>query len=60
MGCSPKGSSTHGILQQENWNGQPFSSPDPEIELRSPALKADYLLSEPPRMSVLPFFKITS
>ena len=38
--------------RQEYWNGLPFPSPgvlpDPGIELRSPALQADSLLSEPP------------
>jgi len=37
--------------RQEYWIGLPFPSPgdlpDPGIELRSPALWADYLLSEP-------------
>ena len=34
------------------WSGLPFPSPgdllDPGIELRSPALQTDFLLSEPP------------
>ena len=38
--------------RQENWSGLPFPSPgdlpDPGIELRSPALQADALPSEPP------------
>ena len=38
--------------RQEYWNGLPFPSPgdlpDPGIEPRSPALRADALLSEPP------------
>ena len=38
--------------KQEYWSGLPFPSPedlpDPGIELRSPALQADALLSEPP------------
>jgi len=37
---------------QEYWNGFPFPSPgdllDPGIEPRSPALQADFLLSEAP------------
>jgi len=41
-----------GFSRQEYWNGLPFPSsgdlPDPGIELRSPALQADYLPSEPP------------
>ena len=43
--CSPPGSSLHRILQTRYWNGLPFPSPrnlpDPGIEPRSPALKAD-------------------
>ena len=39
--------------RQEYWSGLPFPSPgglpDPGIELRSPALQADSLPSEPPR-----------
>ena len=49
---SPPGSSVHGILQAEYWNGLPFPFPEdlpnPGIELRSPTLQADPLLSEPP------------
>ena len=41
-----------GFSRQEYWRGLPFPSPgdlpDPGIELRSPALQADALLSEPP------------
>ena len=41
-----------GFPRQEYWSGLPFPSPgdlpDPGIELRSPALLADSLLSEPP------------
>ena len=41
-----------GFSRQEYWSGLPFSSPgnlpDPGIELRSPALQADALTSEPP------------
>ena len=52
MDCSPPGSSIQGILRQEYWSGLPFPSPgdlpDPAIELGSPALQADALLSEPP------------
>ena len=40
-----------GFSRQEYWSGLTFPSPvdlpDPGIELRSPALQADYLLSEP-------------
>ena len=39
--------------RQEYWSGLPFPSPgylpDPGIELRSSALQADSLLSDPPR-----------
>ena len=42
---------------QEYWNGWPFHSsgdlPDPGIELGSPVLKADSLLSEPPGKPLL-------
>ena len=41
-----------GFPRQEYWSGLPFPSPgvllDPGIELRSPALQADALPSEPP------------
>ena len=41
-----------GFPRQEYWSGLPFPSledlPDPGIELRSPALQADSLPSEPP------------
>ena len=41
-----------GFSRQEYWSGLPFPSPadlpHPGIELRSPALQADALLSEPP------------
>ena len=37
--------------KQEYWNGLPFPSPkdlpDPELELQSPTLQADSLLSDP-------------
>ena len=49
--CLP-GSSVHGILLQEYWNGLSFPPPgdlaDPGIELESPAFQADFLPSEPP------------
>ena len=42
-----------GFSRQEYWSGLPFPSPgalpDPGIELGSPALQADALLSEPPQ-----------
>ena len=41
-----------GFSKQKYWSGLPFSSPgdllDPGIELMSPALQVDSLLSEPP------------
>ena len=41
-----------GFSRQEYWSGLPFPSPenlsDPGVELRSPALQADSLLSGPP------------
>ena len=41
-----------GFSRQEYWSGLPFPSPgdlpDPGIEPRSPALRTDSLLSEPP------------
>ena len=41
-----------GFSRQEHWTGLPFPSPgdlpDPGIELKSPALQADALTSEPP------------
>ena len=51
--ASPKSNWTYGkFSRQEYRNGLPFPSPedlsDPVIELRSPALQADSLLSEPP------------
>ena len=40
-----------GLSRQEYWSGLPFLStgdiPNPEIELRSPALQVDTLSSEP-------------
>ena len=54
MNCSPPSSSVHGILQARILKGVAilFSRdlPDPGIELRSPALQADSLLSEPPEL----------
>ena len=52
MDCSPPGSSVYGIFQERIWKELPFPSPgdfpDPGIEPRSPALRADSLLSELP------------
>ena len=45
-----------GFSRQEYWSGVPFPSPGdlpgPGIELGSPTLQADALLSEPPGKSV--------
>ena len=45
-----------GFPRQEYWRGLPFPSPgdltEPGIEPRSPALQADFLLSEPPGESL--------
>ena len=52
MDCSPPGSSVHGILQAKILSELPCPPPGdlphPGIELRSLALEADSLLSEPP------------
>ena len=52
MNCSPPGSSVLGIRQARilEWVASLFSKnlPDPGIEIGSPALQADSLLSEPP------------
>ena len=52
VGRGPPGSSVHGILPARilEWVAISFSrgSPDPGIKLRSPALQADTLTSEPP------------
>ena len=54
MGCSPPGSSVHGIIQQEYWSRLPFPSsgdlPDTGIEpasLISPALAGIFFTIEP-------------
>ena len=43
--------------RHESWSGLPFpppgNLPDPEIELGSPAVQADSLLSEPPGKPML-------
>ena len=45
-----------GFPRKEYWNGMPFPPlgdlPNPGIELGSPALQADALLSEPPRKPI--------
>ena len=42
----------HGILRPEYWSGYPFPSPgdlpNPGIKPRSPKVRADSLLAEPP------------
>ena len=52
MDCSHQVPLSMGLSRQEYWSGLPFPSPgdlpNPGIELRSPALQADSLLSEPP------------
>ena len=57
MGCSPPGSSVHGILQKEYWYALPLPSPvdlpNPGIKPRCPALQAKSLLSKPPRKHLL-------
>ena len=49
-----------GFSRQEYWSGLPFPSPgdlpNPGIELRSPALQADALTSDPPGNSGTFFF----
>ena len=54
MDCSPQAPLTMEFSGQEYWSMLPFPSPgdltDPVIELWSPALQADSLLSEPPGM----------
>ena len=46
MDCSPPGSFVHGILQERNWSGLPYSHPGdlphPRIKPGSPALQADF------------------
>ena len=51
-----KGPLSMEFSRQEYWSGLPFPSPgdlpDPGIEPKSPALRADALPSEPPRQSL--------
>ena len=58
MDYSPSGSSVHGILQARilEWVAMHSSrgSSQPKIKLRSPALQADSLLSEPPGRPQIP------
>ena len=53
MNCSPPDSSVHWILQAIILEWKPFPSPEdlpnPGVNSGSPALQADFLLSEPPR-----------
>ena len=62
MDCGPPGSSVHGILQARilEWVTIPFSRDlsDPEIELRSPALQADFLPSKPRTCLPMQDFKV--
>jgi len=50
--------------RQEYWSGQPFPSPwdlpDPGIELTSPTLQADSLLSEPPGEPIQVLVQVSS
>ena len=52
------------ILQQEHWSVQPFPSPghlpNSGIELKSPALQADSLMSEPPGKPSFVFLGVSS
>ena len=52
MGCNHQAPLFMGFFRQEYWSGLPFPSPgdlpNPGVELRSPALRLDYLPSEPP------------
>ena len=55
MDCNPLGSSVHGILRQERWNGLPFPSPGdfPNLGIEpasppSPALAGRFFTTEPP------------
>ena len=54
--CNPMDYTVHGILRPEHWSGEPFPSPgglpNPGIEPRSPALRADSLPAEPPGMPI--------
>ena len=51
-----------GFSRQEYWSGLPFPSPvelpNPGIKLRSPALQADALTSEPPEKSSQAYKKV--
>ena len=55
-GCTPPGSSVHGILQARilEWVAipSPGELPDPGIEPGSPALQEDSLPSEPPEKPI--------
>ena len=59
MDCSLPGSSVHGIFQARvlQWVAISFSRdlPNPGIKLRSPALQANTLLSEPPGKQTIEF-----
>ena len=58
--CSPSGSSVHGIILARilEWVAISFAGdlPNPGIEPKSPTLKADSLLSEPPGKSIFSTF----
>ena len=63
MGCSPPGSSVHGIPQQEYWRGLPFPPPgdllNPGIELVLPALVGGFFTTEPPGKPFLFIYSTT-
>ena len=52
MDCSLPGSSVHGILQAEYWNGLPFPFPgdcvNPGVEAGAPALAGGFFTAELP------------
>ena len=56
-GSLPQAPLPMGFSRQEYWSGLPFPSPrnlpNPGIEPRSPALKADYCLSHQERLSIV-------
>ena len=51
-----------GLSKQKYWSGLSFPSPgdllDPGIELRSPALQAESLLSEPPGKPICLYYYV--
>ena len=60
VGCSPPGSSVHGLSQQEYWSGLAFPTPGglavlgvETASLKSPALAGRLFTTEPPSASCL-------